>query len=38
MQTQMRKLGIGVLLAFTLKGLVTTGLIAIAALKGLDLF
>ncbi len=34
----LRKLGWGVALAFTLKGLVTTGLIVLAALKTLDVF
>jgi hypothetical protein len=38
MVDRLRKLGLGLLLAFTLKGLATTGLIAFAALKGLELF
>jgi hypothetical protein len=38
MARRLRTLGVGLLLAFALKGLATTGLIAFAALKGLELF
>jgi hypothetical protein len=34
----LRKLGLGMVLAFTLKGLVTTGLLVFAAYTGLKLF
>jgi len=36
--SRLRRLGMGVLLAFTLKGLTTTGLIVFAALVGLGIF
>jgi hypothetical protein len=38
MAGRLRKLGAGVLLAFTLKGMATTGLIAFAAHKGFGMF